>query len=188
MFKNRWPSPVLSPFYFEQMQELSVDMGFASVSISLFSRIWCSQYQSMDPLTDGVDSIKHSLFLSTPIILIFLMPKKRSAIIFEKVYSLWGKKNTCWKQVRAFRLTKIFQRSLKNPCLKLPDIAMVHHLGEKFLGIFIQVLKELLPSKDYDRCDHLWKRVEKFRASIHPLPRSAKSRSGRQGNQRYNLR
>src|SRR6056297_2422411 len=85
---------------FEQMQELSVDMGFASVSIFIFE-VGTWDFTQWLPLPDGVASL-HVPYIDHPISSDLFDARESGTDYFEKVYSVEEK--NAWAE-KGFELT-----------------------------------------------------------------------------------
>jgi signal transduction histidine kinase len=129
---------------FEQMQGLSVDMGFASVSIFIFEN-GSRNIRQWLPLTDGVSSLGIPYF-DHPISSDLFDAKENGADYFEKVYTL-EEKNT-WLEL-GFELTdyKDLPEEFKSSLFQAPGYAIAITLA-KNSGICIPSFVGILPSPE----------------------------------------
>ena len=129
---------------FEQMQSLSVDMGFASVSIFIFEE-GSRNINQWIPLPDGVASLSVPYF-EHPISSDLFDAKENGADYFAKVYTL-DEKNTWLKA--GFELTdyKNLPEEFRTSLLEAPGYAISITLA-KSSGICIPSFVGTLPSSD----------------------------------------
>jgi signal transduction histidine kinase len=129
---------------FEQMQELSVDMSFASVSIFIFKK-GTRDFTQWLPLPDGVTSL-HIPYIDHPITSDLFDARESGAGYFEKVYSV-AEKNV-WLE-KGFDLTdyKNLPDEFKTSLLEAPGYAMSISLA-KHSGICIPSFEGKLPSPE----------------------------------------
>jgi signal transduction histidine kinase len=129
---------------FEQMQELSVDMGFASVSIFIFEE-GTRDFTQWLPLPDGVTSL-HVPYIDHPISSDLFDARESGTDYFEKVYSVEEK--NAWAE-KGFELTdyKNLPGEFKTSLLEAPGYAMSISLA-KHSGICIPSFEGKLPSPE----------------------------------------
>ena len=129
---------------FQQMQGLSVDMGFASVSIFIFEKDSRDIVQWIQ-LPDGVVSLRIPYF-EHPILSDLLSAKENGADYFSKVYTVEEKNS--WAE-RGFELTdyKNAPTAFKISLMAAPGYAMAIAL-ENHSGICIPSFVGRLPSAE----------------------------------------
>ena len=129
---------------FEQMQELSVDMGFASVSIFIFEE-WSRDFVQWLPLPDGAASL-HVPYIDHPISSDLFDALESGADYFEKVYT--AEEKNAWLE-KGFENTdyKNLPKEFKSSLLESPGYAMSISLA-KHSGICIPSFEGELPSPE----------------------------------------
>ena len=129
---------------FEQMQELSVDMSFASVSIFIFEE-GAREFTQWLPLPDGVTSL-YVPYIDHPISSDLFDARESGTDYFEKVYSVEEKNSWVKKGFEATDYKKL-PEEFKTSLLEAPGYAMSISLA-KHSGICIPSFEGKLPSSE----------------------------------------